>query len=275
MCELCDLYGEGQIWYKNPKNYSRELYKRRTKDYERKEYGEDPELEGARYMFAAIDAKSSAPEEFEELREQANEAIRRYSICQVLPLQDAQEVMNIASPLVLMSCICRRSLRARDERSVKDYSCMALGVGGFKWERWPERYKGEVEFVSPEEAKKWLASWNRKGMVQLIMTAGTPYIGGICNCDYDCMALKIRLEYDIDFVLKGQYVAMVDHEKCTGCGTCLQRCQFGAIRKNVTLNNVWIDPFKCFGCGLCETGCPQGAITLKDRRHLPGLAEVW
>lgn len=275
MCELCDAYGEGQLWYKNPKNYARELYKRKPKDYKPKEFGEDPELEGGRYMFAAIAAKSSDPERFPELKQQANEAIRKYSICHVLPLQDAKEVIDIASPVAMMSCICRRSLRARDERDAKSYTCMAVGVGGFKWERWPERYKGGVEFPTAEEAKKWLEGWNKKGMVHLIMTAGTPYIGGICNCDYDCMALRIRLEYDIDFVLKAHYVARVDFESCNGCGTCLERCQFGAIRKNVTLSKVYIDPFKCFGCGLCETGCPQEAISLVDRASLPALKEVW
>jgi ferredoxin len=68
---------------------------------------------------------------------------------------------------------------------------------------------------------------------------------------------------------------MVDYEECNGCGTCVQRCQFGAIKFEVTTDKTNIDMFKCFGCGVCETGCPTGAIRLERREKFPSLREEW
>jgi len=109
------------------------------------------------------------------------------------------------------------------------------------------------------------------------MIFGAPYIGGICNCDYpDCISIRQRLDYDLQgALLKGHHVAKVNYEECNGCGECISRCQFGAIKKEVTTDKANIDMFKCFGCGLCETGCPKGAVTLVERSSLPALRNVW
>jgi len=76
-------------------------------------------------------------------------------------------------------------------------------------------------------------------------------------------------------MIKGHHVALVDFDICNGCGICAQRCQFGALKMNVTQDKANIDQMRCFGCGLCETGCPRKAIYLKERKDLPGLEEVW
>ncbi len=58
-------------------------------------------------------------------------------------------------------------------------------------------------------------------------------------------------------------VAVLDVERCLGCGRCLQACSAGAI----TLSTVIaIDVGRCTGCGQCVVVCPQGAISLKARR---------
>ncbi len=56
--------------------------------------------------------------------------------------------------------------------------------------------------------------------------------------------------------------AIVDPDRCRGCGDCEQVCEFGAIQlqgegeKRV----AWIDPAICRGGGVCATRCPAGAI---------------
>ena len=79
----------------------------------------------------------------------------------------------------------------------------------------------------------------------------------------------------VDFGLsmrKSHYAAVVDYDKCNGCGICAQRCQFGALKFEVTTKKSNIDQFLCYGCGLCQTGCPKGAIKLVDRASLPTVA---
>jgi len=194
---------------------------------------------------------------------------------QAVPLRDAERMVEIASPLGLIGCICRLRFLGIEERSKPDTTCMGLGVGMLKWERWPERYKGGVYWVSSEEAKEWLRDMDKRGFMHSLMLFGPRFIGGICNCDYPaCDAIAARLDFGFN-LLKGHHVAMVDYDLCNGCGICVQRCQFGALKMNVTIDKANIDQMRCFGCGLCETACPRGAITLVEKAKVPALQEVW
>ena len=283
MCWVCDAYGDPKygngLWYLNPRNHSRQMYKLRKPSEKVKVYGEDPEAQGGRRLEEMMQVRFEDPKRFAQLVEEtnANPGGGILQIGQVLPLQDALIVADLAYPIAGMMCMCRLRMRATEETNEHEYSCTGLGVGMLKWERWPERYKGGVNFMSPDEAKEWLTKWNKKGLVHLIMTFGGSYLGGICNCDYpDCSAIRRRLDYGFtEQCLKSHYVAVVDYDICNGCGVCVQRCQFGALKFEVTTSKANIDPFRCFGCGLCETGCPRGAISLVDRVSLPALREVW
>jgi len=194
---------------------------------------------------------------------------------QIVPLEHADRVLELSSPIGLIACLCRKASRAIDERNELEYTCMGMGVGMLKWERWPERYKGGVSFVNVEEAIEWNHEMDRRGFVHILMLFGAPFIGGFCQCDYpDCGALRNAVDFGLGS-LKSHYVAEVDYDKCNGCGVCAQRCQWGALKFEVTTEKANIDPFKCYGCGLCETGCPRKAIELKWRADVPAVAEVW
>jgi NAD-dependent dihydropyrimidine dehydrogenase PreA subunit len=274
MCAICELRGEGQKWYLNPKNYARTMYKRRKP-------GQRPQTESAAgtgdVLMEAIDAKCDGDlPRYQQLVAEVDEGYQKHgSTCQVLPLEDCYEVLEIASPLAAMACICRKKVRGLEEDE-SNYSCLGIGTGMFKWERWPERYRGGVKFLSKAEAREWLKKWNDAGMVQMIMNYGGQ-IGGICNCDYpDCMIIRHSLDYGIKNALfKAEYVAKVDYDECTGCGKCVQRCQFGAIKFEVTTDKSNIDQYRCYGCGVCATGCPVEAIRMLDRTTIPALREVW
>ncbi len=82
-------------------------------------------------------------------------------------------------------------------------------------------------------------------------------------------------DFGVGSVMKSHYVAQIDYDICNGCGICAQRCQFGALKFEVSTEKSNIDQFKCFGCGLCESGCPREAIRLLERTSLPALADVW
>lgn len=58
----------------------------------------------------------------------------------------------------------------------------------------------------------------------------------------------------------GRFVAVVDVEKCAGCGVCLPVCPSGAITIDTvaTINNTL-----CTGCGQCVPHCPQEALRLQ------------
>ena len=49
---------------------------------------------------------------------------------------------------------------------------------------------------------------------------------------------------------------------CTGCGTCIEVCSFGAISLN-SYGVAEVDERKCIGCGSCYHACPQRVIHLR------------
>ncbi|MFC2041039.1 ATP-binding protein [Chloroflexota bacterium] len=279
MCYLCDEYGDGGIWYLKPESYARNMYKLRLPGEGLKgaEAGLETGVRAGPTEEDLIDAlEKGQHEEITRITNEIKEETKRRGTGgQVVPLQDAEKILELCSPIGLIACICRKEWRAIDERNELEYTCMGMGVGMLKWERWPERYKGGVKFVNIDEAKEWTRNMNKRGFVHLLMLFGAPFIGGFCMCDYpDCHALRVAVDFGLG-TLRSHYVAQVDYGICNGCGICAQRCQFGALKFEVTSQKANIDQFKCYGCGLCETGCPRGAIKLLERKRLPALAEVW
>jgi Fe-S-cluster-containing hydrogenase component 2 len=51
---------------------------------------------------------------------------------------------------------------------------------------------------------------------------------------------------------------VIDKEECTGCGTCLDYCDRGAIR--LQDGTAQINQVLCTSCGLCMEACSQKAI---------------
>ena len=71
-------------------------------------------------------------------------------------------------------------------------------------------------------------------------------------------------------------MAQIDKEKCKGCQTCIERCQFDAIEmvkvEGEKKLKAEVKEENCYGCGLCAVGCEAGAITMREVRppeHIP------
>ncbi len=279
MCWMCDRYGDGKRqWFLNPELFARNMYKLRDPGEKTASFGQ---IGGAAKRVIeqteVVRIRDDEPEKFAEALRLYNEDNLNFTADQAITLQEAFQIADIGAPMASMMCICRQMDRASDERNPMEYSCLGAGPGMFKWERWPERYKGGVHFMPPDEVKEWLTKWNKRGFMHTIMTAhGMPYIEGICNCEYPaCWAIRDRLDIGITKLLKGHFVAQLDYDKCNGCGICVQRCQFGACKFEVRIDKTNIDLMRCFGCGLCQTGCPREAITMVERARLPGVKEIW
>jgi len=71
--------------------------------------------------------------------------------------------------------------------------------------------------------------------------------------------------------------AIVDERLCTGCGSCVQSCPFGAISMHKgkgVLDLSRVDPLLCKGCGNCEVVCPVKAISLPIDSDIQLLAQI-
>ncbi len=88
----------------------------------------------------------------------------------------------------------------------------------------------------------------------------------VADCDVDAADLHLVLDPN---VLRrepycGGQTAVIDTERCTGCGLCAEHCRFDAIVKTSpgAPSAHEVDPISCEGCGVCVDLCPEGAASL-------------
>ncbi len=79
----------------------------------------------------------------------------------------------------------------------------------------------------------------------------------LCDADVDAADLHLlmnpNLKHRSDFI--GGGIAIIDPEKCTQCGQCIDLCRFDAISQHFEVNEI-----DCEGCGVCVDLCPEQAI---------------
>lgn len=85
------------------------------------------------------------------------------------------------------------------------------------------------------------------------------------DCDVDAPNLHLISKISstpkkTDFI--GSQKAIINPEKCIGCGLCKENCKFNAIEQD---NDKYIvNEYACEGCSTCEYNCPVNAITMVD-----------
>lgn len=85
------------------------------------------------------------------------------------------------------------------------------------------------------------------------------------DCDVDAPNLHLIASFadepqTKDFI--GSEKAVIDANKCIGCGLCQSKCRFDAISQR---NNIYsVTDYACEGCGLCAYLCPEKAITMTE-----------
>jgi len=97
--------------------------------------------------------------------------------------------------------------------------------------------------------------------------AGNPVIA---DCDVDAadlhLVLSPRIRERHEFRCGRE--AVIDLDRCVGCGVCGKWCRFDAINvcKNSNEEPIFsVDPISCDGCGVCVHFCPVKAIDFPER----------
>ena len=89
----------------------------------------------------------------------------------------------------------------------------------------------------------------------------------ICCCCSDCCINWYNAEIrNIKVSAPSRFLAEVDTETCTACGTCIEECPFDAIAFSDDEEHAEINAEECMGCGVCAVLCPDDAITLNETR---------
>lgn len=107
------------------------------------------------------------------------------------------------------------------------------------------------------------------GTGKTVVTAGFAALADspllLADCDVEAANLELLLStrWARSSPFEGAETAVVDPERCWGCGRCVELCRFGALTAGEPVTVC--EPRDCEGCGLCERVCPNGAITLQPR----------
>ncbi len=289
MCEFCMEHGEGKKWYLQVKNYADELLYEELSSTQQEIVQVTTRVQYLNDLFEnfVMPAISAMSKQRNESREEtqstettdvlpsedttvAHRKIEHFG--QVLPVEDAEEVIDIASSITRMACGCRFiNTGKKDERY--HFGLMVDRRGTL--EKFPDA-ASSLEVLDKEETKEIFRRYDEEGLIHMIWTAVTPYVMCLCNCDRDCSNYRNYIvNRGTPRFFRAEYIGLVDWNFCRGCRSCMSRCQFGAKFYSSALGKVHIDPTRCFGCGVCRAACPNDAITLVPRQESAEAASVW
>ncbi len=263
MCEFCTQHGEGKAWYLTMKNYSQDLLSQNGRAEQIRLFFKDFEARTAGSL-SMLDKIQGLPFVPGIVSRVATARQKKSHFGQVVPIEDVDLLFDEITSFVRIPCVCRSLTTGRRETRY----CFGLGIDptGLIGE-YPD-YGENLEWLSREEARTAIHELDKEGLVHSVWTFDTPFIGGLCNCDQDCMAYRMQIGTGMMQVFfPAEYVASVDWSDCTGCNLCRSRCPFGAIRYSAANDKCLIDPNLCYGCGVCRAICKKNAIRLERRKR--------
>jgi ferredoxin len=203
----------------------------------------------------------------------------------VLPCEDYRELIKAQELIAIVPCPCRMGMTFVDRhcsvtKEEKRANCFQFGRGAEYAIK-----RGTGVKLSTKEALDLLDKIEEDGLIHKWANKAEAYgVAVACQCCRDCCfpyAALDQAKISIGTAWeKSRYEAYVDTEKCTGCQTCVDRCQFDAIEMQKVPGSkkmkALVDGEKCFGCGVCVVGCDKGGMKIKAVRppeHIPGAVE--
>jgi len=173
----------------------------------------------------------------------------------IIPYTKASEILAQSKQIVVIDCICRKTMRRFDKPL---NVCLVLGEAT---DFYVERGIGEV--LTQKQAQEILKLASDSDLVHTMDNPAMRYPTHIiCNCDDQaCVYIRGLKEFGSDkAITKSGYIPVTDFSLCTNCGTCVDKCIFGArIMENGKLQFI---KDKCYGCGLCVKNCQVEAIRM-------------
>jgi ferredoxin len=189
---------------------------------------------------------------------------------QIVPMEDIGNILSNFTSVVRLPCVCRKVTTGETKRY-----CFGIGMDLTHVLKDIPDFS-DFDRLSPAEATEFIRQLDNNGKTHSVWTFNTPFIGAICNCDRDCMAYRFQLQMKTGKAMwKGEYVAHIDHLRCTGCRECIKRCYFGAITYDRINVKCSVELRTCYGCGICRTVCKDDAIGLLERTTVPQVAKSW
>jgi len=173
--------------------------------------------------------------------------------------------------IAVQECLCKKGndiLNRPCQTTQRRELCMSFGDLA-------ELYieEGWARKLSQSEALEMARKNEEEGLV--LMPGNQQELKFMCACCNDCCGmLGLIQNYPKPAEVVGSnFYAQVTAERCTGVGSCVERCPMAALSLNNGFAVINLD--RCIGCGLCVPVCPEDAISLvkKEQVTVPPMTE--
>jgi len=191
-------------------------------------------------------------------------------------LEKAEAIIESSASWGVRDCICRKQKDLIGEGC--DYPrevCIAFAPN-------KENAFDDDELTKPitkEEALRLLRVAEEAGLIHCTynVQSGRTFICNCCTCCCGILRGVEKLENPREYI-KTDFIMTVNVDLCTGCESCVDRCQFDAL--SVPEDVCVVDTKRCIGCGVCAIVCPEGALELvrdesPDRPEQPANQLDW
>ena len=165
-----------------------------------------------------------------------------YGLMRVIPVEDAIKDLPGVSEYERISyyldkydtfsvapCSCRASRRVIGEGCghLEEEMCVQMGKGAEHFIR-----TGRARQITKEEALAIIKRAEENGLMHDVTNIdGEGGSLAICNCcSCSCFGLRVGMLYGARDVIRSNFVAEIDEEKCVACGQCVENCPGNALK---------------------------------------------
>ncbi|MFX0005593.1 MAG: ATP-binding protein [Candidatus Hermodarchaeota archaeon] len=163
----------------------------------------------------------------------------------------------------LIECVCRQTADLIDDPcKLSDMRRCCILFNNFA-EATIEN--GVAEEVSKEVLLDLLDKYQKEGFVLQPQNNQNPvFLCACCGCCCGVLTMAKKFPRPTEYYSSNFY-AQSDPELCSGCVTCVERCQMDAITMFDEKSKVNLD--RCIGCGNCVVTCGSNAMTLYKKEE--------
>lgn len=194
---------------------------------------------------------------------------------EIFTYEQASRLLEEAKSWGVRDCVCRvqrRLIGKGCNHAIENCIMFAPVEGAFESSE-------ATRAITKEEALRVLREAAQEGLVHSAANTreGQSYVCNCCTCC--CGVLRGLVEFGQPAaVARSDFEVAVAGDVCTGCGSCVERCQFGAL--SVVDGTSRVERLRCMGCGLCVPACPTEALGLGrrprgDLRSTPADESEW